>query len=73
MELFDRTYLTVDGGLTWNHISQLPHSEMVKWYSEVIDLEYIDDRYYLKVKCYGDTEKKELRFCSEDLINWSLY
>ena len=72
VELFDRTYLTVDGGLTWNHISQLPHSEMVKWYSEVIDLEYIDDRYYLKVKCYGDAEKKELRFCSEDLINWSL-
>ena len=71
VELFDRTYLTVDGGLTWNQISQLPHEEMAEWYSEVIDLEYIDDRYYLKVKSYGDAEK-ELRFCSEDLINWSL-
>lgn len=72
-ELFDRTYLTVDGGLTWNKISQLPHSEVVKWYSNVIDLEYLEDYgyYRLTVKASNYTIF-QVQLWSKDLINWSI-
>ena len=53
----ERTYLTLDGGLTWNPISQLPYPFDLKkthsWYSEISDIERIGDRYYLTVEASG--------------------
>ena len=72
-ELFDRTYLTVDGGLTWNQISQLPHGEVVKWYSNVIDLEYIEDYGYYRLTVEASNYTRfQVQLWSKDLINWSL-
>ena len=71
-DLCERTYLTLDGGLTWNPISQLPYPPDKKWgYSEVVDLALIDGFYYLTVKI-SDNNQKELQFCSKDLTNWTL-
>ena len=71
-DLCERTYLTLDGGLTWNPISQLPYPSDEKWgYSEVIDIEFIDDRYYLTVKI-SNNDLKQLQFWSKDLKNWAL-
>ena len=89
-DLCDRTYLTLDGGLTWTQLSQLPYPFDLKkthnWYSEIIDLEQKAERYYLTVKVCGiliaiegsgdsypsDRTTIEIRFESEDLINWNL-
>ena len=73
-ELFDRTYLTVDGGLTWNQLPQLPRVEVVEWYSEVIDFEYVEDcnSYYLTVKAHNSDCRFQIQFWSKDLINWEL-
>ena len=71
-DLCERTYLTLDGGLTWNPISQLPYPPDKKWgYSEVVDLALIDGFYYLTVKI-SDNNQEELQFCSKDLTNWTL-
>ena len=70
-DLCERTYLTLDGGLTWNPISQLPYPPDKKWgYSEVVDLALIDGFYYLTVKI-SDNNQEELQFCSKDLTNWT--
>ena len=73
-EVFDRTYLTVDGGLTWYQMPQLPHSETVAWYSEIIDLEYIEDCYYyrLTVEASNNGSDFQIQIWSKDLINWTL-
>ena len=71
-DLCERTYLTLDGGLTWKPISQLPYPPDKKWgYSEVVDLALIDGFYYLTIKI-SDNNQKELQFCSKDLTNWTL-
>ena len=71
-DLCERTYLTLDGGLTWNPISQLPYPPDKKWgYSEVVDLALIDGFYYLTIKI-SDNNQEELQFCSKDLTNWTL-
>lgn len=71
-DLCERTYLTLDGGLTWNPISQLPYPPDKKWgYSEVVDLALIDGFYYLTVKI-SDNNQEELQFYSKDLTNWTL-
>jgi predicted small secreted protein len=71
-DLCERTYLTLDGGLTWNQISQLPYPSNEGWgYSEVVDMALIDDRYYLTVKI-SDNTQGELQFWSKDLTNWTL-
>ena len=71
-DLCERTYLTLDGGLTWNQISQLPYPSDEKWgYSEVIDIEFIDDCYCLTVKLSDNAQGKQ-RYSSKDLINWTL-
>ena len=71
-DLCERTYLTLDGGLTWNPISQLPYPPDKKWgYSEVVDLALIDGFYYLTVKI-SDNNQEELQFSSKDLTNWTL-
>lgn len=71
-DLCERTYLTLDGGLTWNQISQLPYPSDGKWgYSEVIDIEFIDDCYCLTVKLSDNAQGKQ-RYSSKDLINWTL-
>ena len=71
-DLCERTYLTLDGGLTWNPISQLPYPPDEEWgYSEVADLAFIDGFYYLTVKI-SDNNQGELQFCSKDLTNWTL-
>ena len=71
-DLCERTYLTLDGGLTWNPISQLPYPSDEKWgYSEVIDIEFIDDCYCLTVKLSDNAQGKQ-RYSSKDLINWTL-
>ena len=68
--LYERTYITVDGGLTWNPISQLPYPSEEGWtYSEIVGMELIDDYYCLTLKL---SAKQELQFWSKDLINWSL-
>lgn len=70
-DLCERTYLTVDGGLTWNQISQLPYPSNEEWgYSEVVDMALIGDCYYLTVKI-SDNAGKELQFGSKDLQNWT--
>ena len=80
-DLCDRTYLTVDGGLTWNKISQLPYpfENMNSAYSEVVNFEIEEDtgNYYLTVEVRGRvfSEKHscvQIKFWSEDLINWKL-
>ena len=89
-DLCDRTYLTLDGGLTWTQLSQLPYpfdlNKPRTWYSEIIDFDQNDDRYYLTVKVCGTLEAVEgsdysfpseyttIGFCfeSKDLINWNL-
>jgi len=86
-DLCERTYLTIDGGLTWNQISQLPYPfKGHSWYSEVLDIEQIDNRYYLTVEVRGrlvaiegedysfpsEDTTVELRYESKDLVNWSL-
>lgn len=73
-DLCKRTYITVDGGLTWNQISQLPHSEMVERYSEISNLEYIKDYdyYCLTVEAHNSGSAFQIQFWSKDLINWSL-
>ncbi len=86
----ERTYLTLDSGLTWNKISQLPYPFDLKkthsWYSEILDIERIGDRYYLTVEVRGklvavegsdysfpsERIMVEFRFESKDLINWTL-
>ena len=72
-EVWERTYLTVDGGLTWTQMSELPHGDMVEWYSDVIDLEYLEDHgyYRLTVKAMNYSTF-QVQLCSKDLINWSL-
>ncbi len=70
-DLCERTYLTLDGGLTWNQISQLPYSSDEQWgYSEVVDMALIDDRYYLTVKI-SNNDLKQLQFWSKDLKKWT--
>ena len=77
-DLCDRTYLTVDGGLTWNKISQLPYpfEDMYSAYSEVVNLEMGDTgNYYLTVEVRGRMFSEEysvvqIKFWSEDLIKW---
>ena len=89
-DLCDRTYLTLDCGLTWTQLSQLPYpfdlNKPRTWYSEIIDFDQNDDRYYLTVEVHGTLEAVEgsdcafpsehtkIRFSfeSKDLINWSL-
>ena len=67
-----RTYLTLDGGLTWNPISQLPYPPDAEWgYSEVIDIEFIDNFYCLTVKLSHNVQEK-FQFWSKDLKNWTL-
>ena len=81
-EAWKRTYLTVDGGLTWNQMPPLPYPSGLNgsqvWYSEIIDIEYIDDCYVLTVDGHylnssdNNNPSVEFRFESKDLINWSL-
>jgi len=89
-DLCDRTYLTLDCGLTWTQLSHLPYpfdlNKPRTWYSEIIDFDQNDDRYYLTVEVHGTLEAvegsdyafpsecTEIRFSfeSKDLINWSL-
>ena len=72
-EVFKRSYLTIDGGLTWTQMSELPHGDMVEWYQEVIDLEYLEDHdyYCLTVEACNYTSF-QVQLWSKDLINWSL-
>ena len=72
-EVWERTYLTVDGGLTWTQMSKLPPSDMVNWYSEIIDFEYVKeyDYYRLTVKA-SNYISFQLQLWSKDLINWTL-
>ena len=72
-EVWERTYLTVDGGLTWTQMSKLPPSDMVNWYSEIIDFEYVKeyDYYRLTVKASNYTSF-QIQLWSKDLINWTL-
>lgn len=71
-DLCERTYLTLDGGLTWNPISQLPYPPEAEWgYSEVIDIEFIDNFYCLTVKL-SDNDQEKFQFWSKDLKNWTL-
>ena len=72
-EVWERTYFTVDGGLTWTQMSELPPSDMVNWYSEIIDLEYVKDYdyYRLTVNAVNYTSF-QLQLWSKDLINWTL-
>lgn len=73
-DVWNRTYITVDGGLTWYEMTQLPHSETVEWYSEIIDLEYIKDYdyYRLTVEASNHSSNFQIQFCSKNLINWTL-
>lgn len=69
--LHERTYITQDGGLTWNPIL-LPYPLNGEWdYSEVVDMVLIDDCCYLTVKISGNN-RKEMQFWSKNLTNWML-
>ena len=69
-EIFKRSYLTIDGGLTWNQISQLPH-DVVERCSEITDLEYIEDSGYYRLTLYS-SPTCQVQLQSKDLINWSV-
>ena len=72
-EVWERSYLTVDGGLTWTQMSKLPPSDTANWYSEIIDFEYLEDRnYYLLTVKASNYTSFQLQLWSKDLINWTL-
>ena len=74
-DLCGRTYLTVDGGLTWTKISQLSYPFGNVWkvgYTEVVDIEQIEDDYILTVKVQDVDNIEVAQFVSKDLISWSV-
>ena len=72
-EAWKRTYLTVDGGLTWNQMPELPHGEVIKWYSNVVDFEYLVDHDYYRLTVEASNYTTfQVQLWSKDLINWSL-
>lgn len=56
-DLSARTFFTLDGGLTWAQIAQLPYpfdlEKTHDWYSEIVNLKQNEDRYELTVEIRG--------------------
>ena len=70
-----RTYITKDGGLTWNNISSLPYPFDMDdiSYTEAYDLEQCADGYILTVEVRSDVNDcQKIKFKSVDLENWEL-
>ena len=87
-DLCYRTYITTDGGFTWNRISNLPYPfdlDEVNGYTEIESFEKAKDSntYILRVKVIvnsyqvGDSEigffSLYLEFYSDDLVDWRLH
>lgn len=76
------TYITSDGGRTWEHISDLPYSDEVVldyskggYYSKLVDAywaEY-DNCMKIEVRVISEFTEYILRFKSYDLKEWILY
>lgn len=73
-DICSRTYFTVDCGKTWKLFSDLPYpfDYDPEYSSEVLDLEWIDNRYVLTISHYSFKDKETFAFTSEDMINWTL-
>ncbi len=79
-DLCSRTYLTFNGGKTWEIMSQLPYPEKVYKdiyedfysYSEIVNLEKTDEGYLLTVAVNnGSTGSRDIiYFTSDDLREW---
>lgn len=78
-DLCDRTYLTSDGGKTWNPIVPLFYPDGMKGYTEITDLEYINGSYLLTVeevvhyrneKEYTHSLLRYSQYVSTDLTEW---
>ena len=68
-----RTYFTVDCGKTWELFPDLPYPfDYENGYSEVQDLEWIDNRYVLTIRYRYLEYEDTFTFSSEDMINWTL-
>ena len=87
-DLCYRTYITTDGGFTWNRISNLPYPfdlDEVNGFTEIESFEKAKDSntYILRVKVIvnsyqvGDSEigffSLYLEFYSDDLVDWRLH
>ena len=76
-DLCARTYLTFDGGKTWEHISQLEYSQELSdyVYSEVKDLYYTSSGYILEVEISnGKLGTKDIvYYISQNLKLWELF
>ena len=73
-DLRNRTYLTIDGGLNWNLISNLTYPfdlDRVR-YTEVYDLSKKNEEFLLTVQVHSDSVSY-IYFKSSDCVNWELY
>ena len=76
-DLCKRTYLTFDGGKTWERISGLEYSKELSdyAYSEVKDLYYTSSVYVLEVEISngGLGTRETVYYVSQDLKTWELF
>ncbi len=76
--LEDRSYITFDGGKSWDSIAPLPYPEYEEGiYSELLSFDHIDGKYVMTVRVVidggGTNRRKEIdRYISYDLRSWEL-
>ncbi len=76
--LEDRSYITFDGGKSWESIAPLPYPEYEEGiYSELLSFDHIDGKYVMTVRVVidggGTNSRKEIhRYISHDLRSWEL-
>ena len=63
---YERTFVTIDGGKTWNNLSKLPDTS-IPALQEVINFEKCDLGYILKLQVSGNA----VQYFSEDMVTWS--
>lgn len=74
-DLCVRTFLTVDGGKTWEPIVTLPYEFDVRdgYATEIADISYIEGEYWLNVRVRGANDNTYyIQFKSLDLNSWML-
>ncbi len=76
--LEDRSYITFDGGKSWEDIAPLPYPEYEEGiYSELLSFDHIDGKYVMTVRVVidggGTNRREEIHsYISYDLRSWEL-